>query len=146
MKDGTRALVEACGGGRRAATLTRSDPTYLSRYAAQHEGERFVPIDVVADLEAEVGKPIVTRILAGLLGFDLVPRRVGPATPETFTALVGAFAKETGEATAAFGAAIQDGRVTRAEGRRLLKEIDEAAEVIATARKVVRAAMPGGEH
>lgn len=76
LKDATRLLVERAGGPSEAAQHTRVAASLLSRYgstAAEHE-TTFAPADVVAELQLEAGEPIVTRVLADVQGFDLVPR------------------------------------------------------------------------
>lgn len=77
----THQLVDhdKVGGCKRAAQdITRGDAARLSRYGNKHETMR-APIDVVADLEAAAGEPVVTRVLADLAGYHLVPKCVASA-------------------------------------------------------------------
>lgn len=77
LADATRDLVshpKVGGCSRAAADITRGDAARLSRYGNRHESMR-APIDVIADLEAAAGQPIVTSVLAELAGFHLVPKQ-----------------------------------------------------------------------
>lgn len=73
IKTWTRLLVEAAGGLEAAATVTRVRPSALQTYYSPQHPEAFAPADVLADLQAFTGDPLVTRYLAKLCGFDLVP-------------------------------------------------------------------------
>lgn len=131
-KAATRQLVRLAGGVAQAATFTRVDPARLSRYGSPHDPQ-FVPIDVVADLEAEAGDPIVTRALADLSGCLLVAKPKADAA-RGMAATLGRTAKETGEALAALGSALaDDGVITAAEAKAsgLRREIAEAQAMLA---------------
>lgn len=71
LKAFTRALIEKAGGLEAAATRTRVGKSQLHEYGNPDKRD-FIPIDVVADLEADVGEPIVSRALAHTAGFALV--------------------------------------------------------------------------
>jgi hypothetical protein len=98
IKQAWRDLVKACGGPEKVAELTRAgNRGLICQYGQPHCMDRFSPLDVVMDLEAECGVPYVTRILADMLGLDVVARVSKPST-ETLQALTGRMAKEFGEA------------------------------------------------
>ncbi|MGU3495907.1 hypothetical protein ACLBXM_17845 [Xanthobacteraceae bacterium A53D] len=84
IKGAFRDLVAAAGGGARAARQTRADGPLISRYGSINEPDRFPPADVIADLEQDVGDPIVTRLLADLAGYVLVPKALADAQGEDF--------------------------------------------------------------
>lgn len=87
LKAATHRLVEMCGGPASAAqgvSRVASKGT-LSRYGstAPEHAETFAPIDVIADLEADCGDPVVGRALAGIAGYVLVPvGTVGAKPPD----------------------------------------------------------------
>jgi LmbE family N-acetylglucosaminyl deacetylase len=78
LKQATRLLVVQLGGLEAAASLTSVGKSQLSQYQLSH-AEMTAPIGVVADLEAALGEPVVTRTLARLAGCDLVPSGAAPA-------------------------------------------------------------------
>jgi hypothetical protein len=140
LKAATALLTEHAGGASliaRGISRVHSKST-ICKYGSNHpdHAELFAPIDVVADLEAKVEEPIVTRELARLCGFALVrlPARDGDGI--WFDRLA-ALAKETGEVMARLATALAgDYRVTAAEIARLriLEEIGEAEGAIAQIR------------
>lgn len=80
LKRATRALVRAVGGQEAAVGFTRlKRHQAFSDFAscAPDHAERFMPADIIADLEGVTagtpGHPAVTRELARQAGFALVP-------------------------------------------------------------------------
>lgn len=76
LKFRTKNLVALCGGLEAAARGTRVGKSLLANCADHREHgspDQWAPIDVVADLEMAAGMPIVTRELARLAGYDLIP-------------------------------------------------------------------------
>lgn len=71
LKQATRHLVKACGGLEAAAAVTRVGHSELSRYYDPRE-KLLIPADIIADLERDCGRPILTQTLANLIGFELV--------------------------------------------------------------------------
>jgi hypothetical protein len=141
LKAAFRDLVAAAGGPNRAATKTRGNASLMSRYGAVHE-EMFAPDDVIADLEAEVGEPIVTRVRADLAGFQLVPKCAAD-TGINFTAHLGDVAKESGEAISSLATAMADGVITPREAEGVLQEVREAGEKLACLEKDLRSVATG---
>lgn len=119
LKTAFRALAKACGGLEAAAMETRVGDTQLQRYQSPHEPEAFAPVDVIADLEREAGRPVVTRALARLAGHVLFP--LPPAAGSgPWVVRLAAVAQEAGEALAGLGQALaDDGEITGDEARRL---------------------------
>jgi hypothetical protein len=73
IKAATRKLVTQAGGQESAAQVCRVSGPSLAYYGLPHR-DQYIPADAIADLERDVGVPLVTRILAELAGYDLVPR------------------------------------------------------------------------
>ena len=72
-----RALIDACGGVdeilRQEPSISRVGRSPLYDYAA---GRRFMPMDVVSDLEAYAGEPVYSRVMA-----ERRPYRLETASP-----------------------------------------------------------------
>lgn len=71
LKQASKRLIKACGGLEASSMITRVGHSELARYYAPEE-KLFIPIDVVADLEAIAGNPVVTQALAHMQGYTLV--------------------------------------------------------------------------
>lgn len=79
LKATCRDLVKAAGGQERVALVTRGSQGKISEALSPHHPERFMAIDQVADLERDVGAPVVTRLLAEMAGYELTPRSAARA-------------------------------------------------------------------
>jgi hypothetical protein len=77
LKRRTDQLIDACGGLVAAAEETRAGKSSLANYSDSREhgaaATLWAPIDVIADLEKAAGEPLVTKELARLAGYDLLP-------------------------------------------------------------------------
>lgn len=139
LKAATRRLVQAAGGAVAAASITRGAHQHLSAYGSAHEdqAERFAPIDVVADLESEVEKPIVASYLANLLGFMLVPVPVAAKLGAGLAKAAAAALKETSEVFVQVADRSADGVICPDDGKAIVKEIDEAIVKLAALKAQV---------
>lgn len=118
LKAAARLLGKGLGGLEAAATCTNVTYQTLGRYQNVNDAS-FMPVDVVADLEAEAGDPIVTRALAGLSGFLLV-KRPSVTSGRDWVRHLGGLSKECGEAISRLAEALaDDGIVTADESKRL---------------------------
>lgn len=81
IKAACRKLVDRAGGPQQVARLTRANQGHISSAISPNELERFMAIDQVADLEAEIGDPLVTRHLAEMAGFNLEAKTPLPDEP-----------------------------------------------------------------
>lgn len=135
LKDATHELVEGLHGPKAivADKVTRTDASRLSRYGSRYEA-MFAPIDVIADLESRLGRPIVTAILADLIGCVLVPKG-DPRIQPDLSMTVGTVAKETGEATFECAKLITD--QSPQQIARTRKELREAHEAISGAERQI---------
>jgi hypothetical protein len=132
LKKHSEALVKEVGI-EAAAQLTGKSKATLGRYyaeSAEHD-DRFMPIDVVAALEAASGFPHVTSALADLRGITLSydgEKRNAATTGvnQDVVALAQRFAMLMGE----YNAAISDGRISVNEAKRLLRETLAIQQVI----------------
>jgi hypothetical protein len=139
-----RELVKLIGSEALASRSTRVSAVQVGRYGSVIEEfeETFAPIDIVADLEAEVG-PLVTRELARLTGHLLVQLPPGARDVADLGRVTGRAMKEVGDVFAAMGKSLDDGVLQHAEGAQLLTEIDEAMTMLATLRLMVVERMRG---
>lgn len=110
LKASFRDLVKLSGGVTRAVSLTRGCQSKMSEAMAPTELERFAALDQIADLEAECGEPVVTRVLAQMAGFDLVPV-VASAAPAALMHLLAGLVLKTSDVNAQLAAALADGTV-----------------------------------
>lgn len=72
IKAMARRLTDMAGGLESSAMICRASKSSLGLYG-RPEHEQHMPADVIADLEADVGDPLVTRELARIAGFGLCP-------------------------------------------------------------------------
>lgn len=134
LKTAFRELVKSLGGGVHAASLTRVRQQEISSYgsACDDHDERFAPIDIIADLESEVG-PIVTAELARLSNHMLVPLpEVARGRRAPLGRITGTAMKETADVFLRMGQLLDDGVLTEVEGKQLRTEIREAMVALAT--------------
>lgn len=132
LKKHTEALVKDVGV-EAACALTGKSKATLGRYYSdsdEHE-DRFMPIDVVASLEAASRFPHVTSALADLRGITLsydAERRnaASKGVNQDVVALAQRFAILMSE----YNLAIGDGRISPNEAKRLLRETLAIQQVI----------------
>ena len=124
LKKHTEALVKEVGVEAACALTGRSKATIGRYYSDQPEhDDRFMPIDVVAQLEAASSFPHVTAALADLRGITLsydAHKRNAKSTGvnQDVVALAQRFAQLMSE----YNQAIGDGKITVNEAKRMLRE------------------------
>jgi hypothetical protein len=132
LKKHTETLVKDVGL-EAACALTGKSKATLGRYYSDSEehADRFMPVDAVAQLEEAASYPHVTAALAELRGITLsydTTRRntpVGGVNADVI-ALSQRFAMLMGEYTQA----MEDGKITMNEAKRLLRETLELQRVL----------------
>ncbi len=132
LKKHSEALVKDVGV-EKACRLTGKSKATLGRYYSDQDehDDRFMPIDVVAALEAGAKFPHVTAALADLRGITLsydTARRPAqsPGVNSDIVELAQRFAMLMGE----YNRAIADGRLSINEAKRLLRETLSIQEVL----------------
>lgn len=132
LKTAFRDLVKLVGTQQKCAERTRVDQTTISNYGStdSRNDETFAPIDVIADLEAEVG-PVVTRELAALANHMLVPLPPRGAGADAWADALGNTSMQVGDVLVAIGASIRDQKITPAERAKAKREIREAHQALA---------------
>ncbi|SEN61024.1 hypothetical protein SAMN04488103_10673 [Gemmobacter aquatilis] len=124
LKKHTETLVKDVGIEAACALTGKSKATIGRYYSDQDEhGDRFMPIDVVAELEAAARFPHITAALADLRGITLSydgERR--NAQSGGINADVVTLAQRFGMLMAEYNQAIGDGKISVNEAKRLLRE------------------------
>jgi hypothetical protein len=125
LKHHTEALVKEVGIERAAELCGRSKASLNRYYSTLPEhADRFMPVDVVASLEAEAPFPHVTHALADLRGIILAHDDQRPNAPRSgsVNADVIALSQRFALLIAEYQTAIEDGTISANEARRLLNE------------------------
>lgn len=138
LKGATSRSIARAGGGTALAVQTRVNAPALSKYAADHETEHFMPIDIAIDTDMAAGAPVILTAMAVSLGYTLTPAEGGKPVARISAEMVGHIVRECGEAQAAILDALADGAMTPRRRQVLAKEIDEAVASLWTARAALR--------
>lgn len=109
-----RDLVKAAGGQSRVVNITRSCQSSLSKACAAHDIDHFPSIDQIMDLEADTGLVDVTRFMADLAGYELVPRSAARANASPMLQIAG-LCETLSAAQSAYVKAADDGTITPSE-------------------------------
>lgn len=137
IKAATRDLVAMAGGPKRCEGITRGTASRFCEYGAPAI-EACIGADQIADLEAECGQPVVTRVLAGLSGYDLVPRHAA-AQPATLHRMLAELISSGGNVDSFLADALADGKVTVPEAKKIS---DEARALIDKLQSLCAALKP----
>jgi hypothetical protein len=132
LKKHTEALVKDVGI-EAACEITGKSKATLGRYYSDNpeHDDRFMPIDVVAALEAASRFPHVTVALSDLRGITLsydATRRNSPSPGVNQDVI--ALAQRFGMLMAEYNQAISDGKISANEAKRLLRETLAIQEVL----------------
>ncbi|SEM88663.1 hypothetical protein SAMN05192583_1406 [Sphingomonas gellani] len=138
-------LVARAGGVEAAAGFCRVGKSTLARYYAlgPADEECFAPVDVVRDLEALVGEPMVTRVLVTMAEGIFLPQPTAPARRGDLLSMLADAAKEHSDLTQKLCASLADGHLDAVEAERVLAEIDDNFRVLATMRAAVTSILEG---
>ncbi|WP_319532836.1 phage regulatory CII family protein [uncultured Cohaesibacter sp.] len=126
-----RELIKKGGGIECSAETTRVNQAQMGRYGLAH-GADWMPVDVVADLEKDIGEPVVSRALVQAIGYEVIKLPEGRWEGDINQQLAAMF-KEVGEVTQHIGQCLaDDGCISADEARqhRLRKEIGDAVQVL----------------
>ena len=138
LKTATRRLVAATDGIEAAASITRVGKSQIERYTSPHHPD-FMPIDVVADLEAATGQPLVTEALARLAGCALHEVEPNASHPNPLIGIA-SLARHTGEVARDVAAALADRAISAAEARGIFADLDELESCARELRRTVETA------
>ncbi|WP_201829630.1 phage regulatory CII family protein [Microvirga zambiensis] len=138
LKASFRQLLKRAGGQEAAELVTRGRHQTLNRYGNPKEEDCHAPIDVIADLEREIGDPIVTKHLADMSGYMLV-KKIAVEADANLLVHISALAGETGEAVQAAVEAYADGTDTDEELENIVKQATDAEHAAASMRIAAQA-------
>ncbi len=133
IKRATRDLVRSVGGTSEGAVLCRVRQQDLSDYQNRDQPARFMPADVIRDLEAVAPRPLVTEALAIEAGFALVKLPTVTCTGDDWPGMLARFGKEAGDVVAKVATHAMAGLTVR-DAPTLIAEIDEALAVLVNMR------------
>lgn len=138
LKRATGLLVGEAGTLRAlAAQCGRKRWQVFSDWCDESQMDRFAPLDVIADLEALHGRPVIARALAALSNCTVV------SLPDARSSLpgicLGALARSTGKLIGGMAEALADQTIDGEERAQLLVDIDRAMRVMAHIRLVLEA-------
>ncbi|MBY8826092.1 hypothetical protein [Sphingomonas colocasiae] len=141
LKDVTHDMIKGCGGLEAAASLCRVGKSVLAEYASEDHPDRFVPIDVVADLEPKAknrpGWPHVTRRLCEVMGGVFVPLPRAGTLPADVHAALAVSLKEHSDGASTIVAGFADGKFDRGELEHAIKEVTEGIEAAVRLKAVL---------
>lgn len=135
LKKHAEALVKDVGVEAACALTGKSKATLGRYYSDQDEhGDRFMPIDVVAQLEAAARFPHVTAALADLRGMTLSfdPERHAGGNSRGVNQDVVTLAQRFATLMGEYNQAIQDGKISVNEAKRMLRETLALQQVLVT--------------
>lgn len=123
LKSAFRAALREAGGGESFAHATRVGQPHLSRYGSPDTPD-FPPVDVVLDLETDLGQPAVTATLAAMLGFRL-EREAAVASSASPQSAAARIVSGAAEAFRCVHEALADGRLTPRERNEVAARLSE---------------------
>lgn len=139
LKAATRLLIRDLGGIDAAAAGTRVGRSLMSDYG-NPTSDRFIPVDVLLDIEAIGGTPRLTAALARSQGYELCP-----VVPRERGALGEALARISvgvGSLFSTVAASFADGVLTDVERADLARDLDEVIRLAGEARALLRRDAP----
>lgn len=151
LKDATDRLINAVGGGTRAADLTGWPKQQFYRYSddGADNANVTIPVGIVRTLETNAGRPIVTEFLANEQGCIILKPVVmndGCSLPELFALFAEATAQLAADAARAFSPKGDGGvEVVSKEAGRMLADLDAALSRAASLRAPLAVIRDGAE-
>ncbi|WEZ84599.1 hypothetical protein P6U16_08505 [Rhizobium sp. 32-5/1] len=122
-----RGLTMA-GGGAVVQHSTRINEKTLSKQASgsdDHE-KTFTAIDVAVEIDMLAGTPVITAMMAEMLGYQLVPVETGSHVADALAARDAIqLMSEAMDAVKVINAAVSDNHLDAAERRDVMRELEE---------------------
>ena len=131
LKRHTEALIKALGYARACEVSGRSKAT-LGRYSSlsTDDSERFIPVNLVVELEMAAKVPYVTKALAELQGLHVEEAGEGNERPGGLNSDVIALSQRFATLMAEYNHSIADGVISLNETKRLLDETNALQQVL----------------
>ena len=118
VKRASFALAAKAGGIAQAAASVGIAASRLSEACSIHHSDRWLNLLNIAELEVVADDPVVTRALASISGFDLVPQQAGPHMD--LHQQLALLSRQAGGLTAGLAEALGDGKIDAKESKALL--------------------------
>lgn len=131
LKRHTEALIKDIGYAK-ACELSGKSKATLGRYASLHDenSDRFIPVNVLVELEMEASIPFVSKALAELLGLKLEADADREDNPGGLNSDVIRLSQRFATLMAEYNHSIEDGVISLNETRRLLDETNALQQVL----------------
>lgn len=136
LKARTRRLVKLAGGVESCALISRVSKTQIGNYQNPELLDSFMPIDVVVEIESDVGKPIISEGLAELAGCTLSPV-IRPVINGSLTTCLSRLGKEFGDVFERAAQFVGTSHMTASQRDNLLRDIEEAIGACVAIRDAV---------
>jgi hypothetical protein len=140
IKAAFEELVGRVGGQVPAEASCRVSQSTIQRYCStlDEHAALFPPADVIRDLEAVAGEPIVTSMLAGLAGYTIVREpNVAAPSKDVFAALAD-LSREMSDITTAVCTGFNDGKFCDVDAARTIREVNDVIERAAQMRALLQ--------
>ena len=131
LKRHTEALIKDIGYAK-ACELSRKSKATLGRYASAHDenSDRFIPVNVLIELEMEASIPFVTKALAELQRLKLEDASDRDDGKGGLNSNVIRLSQRFATLMAEYNHSIEDGVISLNETRRLLDETNALQQVL----------------
>ncbi|KFC73218.1 hypothetical protein FG93_01962 [Bosea sp. LC85] len=134
VKAANRDLVEMCGGIARAAEIAELSSAQIGR-CANIESDDLLSARAKAKLEADIGRPVVTRVEIELLGWSAHQVALAPAADESCPhRAISRISAEMGDVMSAYIEGCRDGRFSPADAAIVAKELSDLAKAVEAGR------------
>ena len=131
LKRHTEALIKDIGYAKACEISGKSKAT-LGRYASSHDenSDRFIPVNVLVELESEASIPFVTKALAELLGLKIEIDGDRNENSGGLNSDVIRLSQRFATLMAEYNHSIEDGIISLNETRRLIEETNALQQVL----------------
>ena len=131
LKRHTEALIKDIGYARACEVSGKSKAT-LGRYASLNDenSDRFIPVNVLIELETSASIPFVTKALAELQGLKLEGGAERADAPGGLNSDVIRLSQRFATLMAEYNHSIEDGHISLNEAKRLLDETNALQQVL----------------
>ncbi len=141
LKTAWKLIVRGLGGLDATASVVRVARSQVAAYGDVNSPERFAPVDVVAAAEEVLGDCPMTRALAWVAGFVLVPA-VAPTGTE-LAAILARFGRDEGDIFARALPFLKGGSIPDEEIARLNADADDVIAAMHALKACLRSAPRG---
>ncbi|MDA8585351.1 hypothetical protein N9L47_03680 [Rhodobacteraceae bacterium] len=131
LKRHTEALIKDIGYAKACEISGKSKAT-LGRYASSHDenSDRFIPVNVLVELESEASIPFVTKAVTELLGLRLERDPDRDDTPGGLNSDVIRLSQRFATLMGEYNHSMEDGVISLNETRRLIDETNMLQQVL----------------